>query len=74
MDRTELYVADELFLVGTAAEILSIGSVDHHVVGDGAMGPITTQLDALFHDVVRGKRPEYAHWSTPVGLGAPALH
>lgn len=73
VDRTELYVADELFLVGTAAEILSIGSVDRHAVGDGAMGPITTRLDALFHDVVRGKRPEYAHWSTPVGLGAPAL-
>lgn len=68
VDRTELYVADELFLVGTAAEILALGSVDRYVIGDGRMGPITTRLEAVFHDVVRGRRPEYAHWSTPAGI------
>lgn len=72
VDRTELYVADELFLVGTAAEILAIGSVDRYVIGDGAMGPVTTRLEAIFHDVVRGRRPEYAHWSTPAGIAALA--
>jgi branched-chain amino acid aminotransferase len=68
VDRTELYVADEIFMVGTAAEILAIGSVDRYQIGDGGMGPITTQLEQIFHDVVRGKNPNYAHWFTPAGL------
>ncbi len=68
VDRTELYIADEIFMVGTAAEVLSIGSVDRYTIGDGNMGPITKQLDQLFQDVVRGKNKAYAHWSTPAGL------
>ncbi|MBX0331592.1 branched-chain-amino-acid transaminase [Oscillochloris sp. ZM17-4] len=72
VDRTELYIADEIFMVGTAAEILTIGSVDHYTIGDGAMGPVTRELEQLFHDVVRGKRSEYAHWSTPAGIRAVA--
>ena len=68
VDRTELYIADEVFMVGTAAEILTIGSVDHYTVGDGTMGPVTKQLEQLFHDVVRGKNPAYSHWLTPAGL------
>ncbi|NJN17033.1 MAG: branched-chain amino acid transaminase [Oscillochloris sp.] len=70
VDRTELYVADEVFMVGTAAEILTIGSVDRYTIGDGGMGPVTRKLEKIFHDVVRGKRPEYAHWYTPAGLSA----
>ena len=68
VDRTELYIADEVFMVGTAAEILAIGSIDHYTVGDGTMGPVTTRLEQLFHDVVRGKKPEYHHWLTPAGM------
>ncbi|GAB4187638.1 MAG: branched-chain amino acid transaminase [Roseiflexaceae bacterium] len=68
VDRTELYVADEIFMVGTAAEILSIGSVDRYTVGSGGMGPITARLEQIFHDVVRGKNPTYASWMTPAGL------
>jgi branched-chain amino acid aminotransferase len=68
VDRTELYVADEIFMVGTAAEILTIGSVDRYTIGDGGMGPVTTKLEQIFHDVVRGKNPRYAEWRTPVGL------
>ena len=68
VDRTELYVADEAFMVGTAAEILAIGSVDRYTVGSGGMGPITAKLDQIFNDVVRGKRPEYSHWLTPAGM------
>jgi branched-chain amino acid aminotransferase len=68
VDRTELYVADEIFMVGTAAEILSIGSVDRYTVGSGGMGPITARLEQIFHDVVRGKNPAYASWMTPAGL------
>jgi branched-chain amino acid aminotransferase len=68
VDRTELYIADEIFMVGTAAEILSVGAVDHYTIGDGKMGPITQQLEQIFHDVVRGKNPRYAHWLTPAGM------
>lgn len=70
VDRTEMYIADEAFMVGTAAEILTIGAIDHYTIGDGGMGPVTRKLEALFHDVVRGKNPRYAHWSTPVGIKA----
>ncbi len=68
VDRTELYVADEIFMVGTAAEMLTIGSVDRYTIGDGGIGPITAKLEQLFHDVVRGRVPAYAHWSTPAGM------
>jgi branched-chain amino acid aminotransferase len=70
VDRTELYVADEIFMVGTAAEILPIGSVDHYTIGDGGTGPVTKQLEQIFHDVVRGKNPKYAQWITPAGVRA----
>jgi branched-chain amino acid aminotransferase len=68
VDRTELYIADEIFMVGTAAEILTITSVDRYVVGDGQIGPVTRAVEAAFHRVVRGHDPRYAHWSTPAGL------
>lgn len=67
VDRTELYIADEVFFCGTAAEITPIVSVDRYTVGDGEQGPITTRLEQLFHDVVRGKEARYRHWVTPVG-------
>jgi branched-chain amino acid aminotransferase len=67
MDRTELYIADEVFFCGTAAEITPIASVDRYVVGDGTLGPVTTELEKLFHDIVRGKNSRYASWVTPVG-------
>ncbi len=68
VDRTELYVADEIFMCGTAAEILTIGSVDRYQVGDGAIGPVTAKLEQIFHDVVRSKNPKYADWLTPAGI------
>ena len=67
IDRTELYIADEVFFCGTAAEITPIASVDRYVVGDGELGPVTTKLERLFHDIVRGKERRYASWVTPVG-------
>lgn len=72
VDRTELYIADEIFMVGTAAEILSIGSVDHYTIGNGGMGPMTAKIEQCFHDVVRGKNKAYAHWSTSAGLATLA--
>ncbi len=66
VDRTELYTADEILLCGTGAQIAPVISVDHRNVGDGMVGPIARQLQELYFDVVRGKRPEYKDWCTPV--------
>jgi branched-chain amino acid aminotransferase len=72
VDRTELYLADEAFFVGNAAEAAPIVAVDGHAVGAGTPGPISQRLAALLHDVARGISPAYAHWRTPVALGALA--
>lgn len=66
IDRTELYYADEAFLCGTGAQLVSIASLDHRNVGSGTMGPITTELHKLYFRVVRGEEPKYMHWLTPV--------
>ncbi len=66
IDRTEVYLCDELFLTGTAAQVTAVTRVDHRPVGDGVMGPITEQLRQLFNQVVRGQLPQYQHWNTPV--------
>lgn len=65
IDRTELYVADEVFLCGTKSELLPITSVDRIVVGDGRPGPVTRRLQSLYDDVVRG-RGGHEDWLTPV--------
>ena len=64
--RTELYVADEVFLCGTGAEITPVRSVDRRQVGDGTIGPVTRRLSEHFEAVVRGRVPERADWLTPV--------
>jgi len=66
MDRTELYIADELFFCGTGAQVSSIGSVDKRTVGDGEMGPVTKKLQDLYFDVVKNKIDEYSWWCTKV--------
>ena len=66
MDRTELYVADEAFLVGTAAQVAPVGSIDRRNLGDGKMGPITARLKDLYSRVVRGQVSKYASWITRV--------
>ncbi len=64
--RTELYVADEMFLCGTGAEVTPVRSVDRRPVGDGVLGPITKRLSAHFEAVVRGRVPGRMDWLTPV--------
>ena len=64
--RTELYVADELFLCGTGAEVTPVRSVDRRTVADGLIGPATKRLSAHFEAVVRGRVPARADWLTPV--------
>ena len=66
VDRTELYLADEVFTCGTAAEISPITSVDHYEIGNGELGPITSQLEDLFVKILRGQESDYANWRTPV--------
>ncbi len=66
LPREALYVADEVFFTGTAAEVTPVRSVDHHTVGEGRRGPITARLQQAFDDViVRGNDPH--GWLTPVG-------
>ena len=66
VDRTEMYLADEVFTCGTAAEVTPVVAVDKHTVGHGEIGPVTHALEALFDDVLRGRDARYAHWRTPV--------
>jgi branched-chain amino acid aminotransferase len=72
VDRTELYLADEIFFVGTWAEITPVVEVDHYPLGDGRVGPITRQLEVAFRDVARGYDGRYDHWRTPIGVAAAA--
>ncbi len=64
VDRTEMYVASEAFLCGTGAEIEPLLSVDRLPVGNGAVGPLTRQIENLYHDVVRGIDPRHPEWRT----------
>lgn len=66
-DRTELYIADEVFLCGTGQELQPITSVDRLPVADGTPGPLTMQLQAAYEAVVRGTTDAHAEWRTPVG-------
>ncbi len=65
IDRTELYVCEELFFCGTGVQVAAITSVDRRPVGTGNMGPITQAIRDLYFDVVRGKVEKYRHWNTP---------
>lgn len=66
INRTELYVADEMFLCGTGAEVTPVGSVDRRPVGDGRVGPFTRRLKRHFDDVVHGRVEHRREWLTPV--------
>ncbi|MEX0785716.1 MAG: branched-chain amino acid transaminase [Dehalococcoidia bacterium] len=66
IDRSELYIADECFMTGTAAHVTAVTEVDRRAIGTGEPGEITRQLQRLYFDAMRGKNPKYAHWVTPV--------
>lgn len=66
IDRTEVYLCDEFFMTGTAAQITAVTRVDHRPIGSGEMGPVTGQLRQLFEQVVYGRHPKYRRWITPV--------
>ena len=66
ISRDEVYIADEAFFTGTAAEVLPIRVLDGRDIGDGARGPVTRQLQEAFFDLVRGRDQARVHWLTPV--------
>ena len=66
MTRDDVYLADEAFLTGTAAEVTPMRELDDRKIGEGKRGPITEQLQSAFFDVVNGRNPKYAHWLTRV--------
>lgn len=65
-DRTELYVADEVFLCGTGQELVPVATIDRLPVGGGKPGPITMRLQEAYESVVRGTTDAHAEWRTPV--------
>lgn len=66
IDRTEVFIAEELFMTGTAAQITAITRVDHRPIGAGVMGPVTAKLRSLYEDILRGKNKKYEHWNVAV--------
>lgn len=64
--RDEVYVADEAFFTGTAAEVLPIRELDNRIIGEGKRGPITTKLQSMYFDQVKGRRKEFPEWLAPV--------
>ena len=66
MTRDDVYIADEAFFTGTAAEVTPIRELDNRPIGNGESGPITKKLQSLFFDVVNGRNPKYKSWLTPV--------
>jgi len=69
IDRSELYISDELFLTGTAVGVAPIVRVDHRQIGDGAIGPIARHLNQIYFDATRGHLQAYRKWLVPVYCG-----
>ncbi|HEB88601.1 MAG TPA: branched-chain amino acid transaminase [Deltaproteobacteria bacterium] len=64
LTRDDLYIADEVFLTGTAAEVTPIREIDHRTIGAGERGPVTEELQAAFFDIVTGADARYDRWRT----------
>src|SRR3546814_6310796 len=66
LTRDDLYIADEAFFSGTAAEVTPIREIDRRIIGKGTRGPLTEKLQKAFFDVVTGKNAKYHHWLSKV--------
>ena len=64
--RDEVYISDEVFFSGTAAEVTPIREIDRVEIGSGSRGPITEKIQSAFFDIVNGRNPKYAHWLSKV--------
>jgi branched-chain amino acid aminotransferase len=71
--RAELYLAEEVFLSGTAAELVPVREIDDHAIGDGGPGPITRELQRVFDDALHGRDPRYVEWLDHVKVPTKAL-
>jgi branched-chain amino acid aminotransferase len=75
LSRAELYLADEVFLSGTAAELVPVREIDDHAIGSGQPGPVTQELQRVFEDALHGRDPRYLEWldvvSEPIVRSAP---
>ncbi len=67
IDRSELYIADEIFLCGTGVQVSPVIEVDHRPVGTGVVGPVGRAISERYFDAVRGRLPQFKHWVTPIG-------
>jgi len=66
IDRSEIYICDEFFLTGTAAQITVVTKVDYRLVGKGVMGPVADSLRKMYDEILHGNNPKYAHWNAAV--------
>jgi branched-chain amino acid aminotransferase len=73
IDKTEVFLCEEAFLTGTAAQVTAVTMVDHRPIGNGVMGPATTRLRQIFDDVVRGRVPRYKGWLETVYVTETAM-
>ncbi len=71
--RAELYLADEVFMSGTAAELVPVREIDDHQIGRGEPGPITRELQRVFEDALHGRDPRYADWLDVVKVPSKAV-
>ncbi len=71
ISRDQLYIADEVFVCGTAAEVIALREIDQRVIGAGRMGPVTRAMQQAFHAAVRGQHPRSAEWLDYVNAAAP---
>ena len=66
IDRTELYIADEIFCCGTGAQVVFVESIDNRMINNGNIGDITQKIQTLYYDVVRGKVEKFKKWCLPI--------
>ncbi len=67
ISRDQLYTADEVFVVGTAAECIGLSEIDFRKIGSGTSGPVTQAIQKIYHDVIRARNPRYEAWCDYVG-------
>jgi len=66
IDRSEIYIADEMFLCGTGVQVSPVIELDHRPIGDGSIGPLSRSIKDAYFAAVRGRDPRFSHWLTPI--------
>jgi branched-chain amino acid aminotransferase len=62
ISRDQLYIADEVFVCGTAAEVIGLREIDFRTINGGKTGPVTGEIQKMYHDLIRGKVAKYESW------------